>query len=125
MPRPNRRYDNPHYDLARVHAAARDRDVAVTDRARADAERVLPSDIVDLDLEISEIVRSLVRDEFEFSETQTRQYKGRSFVSVVDVYRIDFENRDLWLKLKIEQDLECLDVAVVISFHEWDDTRET
>ena len=122
MARANRRYKKPHYDIGRVHSAANTRDIVVTGKASHEALSALPTDIVDIDLEIQTILRSLVRDEFMFSEKRTRTIAGSKVISWVDVYRIDFEGLDLWLKLKVEQD-SCGDYVLVISFHNWDETR--
>ena len=122
MARPNRRYKKPHYELSRVHSVASARDIVITTRAVRDATRTLPPDIIDVGVELREIAASLTLEEFVFSERQTRRKDGKELVSVVDVYKIDFEGSECWLKLKLEQD-ESGDYVVVISFHEWDDSR--
>lgn len=121
MPRANRRTGKPHFAPSRVHAAAAARDIVITRRALHEGTRALPPDLIDIEGEIRALVGSLVIDEFEFAEFQTRQHGGTRKRSWVDVYRVDFENRDLWLKLKLEQDAQG-DFVVVISLHEWDDT---
>jgi hypothetical protein len=124
MARGNRRYDRPHFELARVHTAASQRTIVITRRAQAEGLAVLPPGIIELGAEIREIVVSLVIDEFEFSERRTRVVKGVRIESRVDVYRIDFEGRDLWMKIKLEQDASG-DFVVVISLHGWDPSRPT
>lgn len=42
----------------------------------------------------------------------------------VDVYRVDFEGCDLWLKIKLENDTSG-EFVVVISLHEWDESMPT
>ena len=122
MPRPNRQYDKPHYDLTRVHDTAAKRDIVVTGRASAEATRVFPPDLIDIDGEIREIIASLTPAEYEFTDKRTNKVGLKTFHSIVDVYRIDFEGVDIWIKIKIEQDCDG-DFVVVISFHEWDDSR--
>jgi Motility quorum-sensing regulator, toxin of MqsA len=122
MPRQNRRYEKPHYDLARVHSAAAHRDIVITGKASTEAVSALPRDIIDIDGEIREIVVSLTAEEFVFTEKRTRKIGPKRVTSIVDVYRVDFEGSDIWMKLKIEQD-NGGDFVLIISFHEWDTRR--
>lgn len=118
----NRFYDNPHYELSRVHQAAAARDIVLTRRASVEGAAALPSDIIDLDIEIREIVRSLVPGEFRFRERERRLVAGKRIYVWADVYRIDFEGCDVWLKLKLEPDRRGEHV-LVLTLHRWDDTR--
>jgi hypothetical protein len=122
MSRKDRTYDKPHYKLGLVHAAAAARDIVLTGTATADAERVLPRDLIDVDGQIREVVASLTIEEYEFTQTLVRKVGTKKIRSIVDVYRIDFEGADIWMKIKVEQDAEG-DYVVIISFHEWDDSR--
>ncbi len=121
MPKANRRTDRPRFSLADVHAAAATREIVITLRARTEGARALPADLIDLDDEIRAIIVSLVVDEFQFAEVRTRNVDGRRSRSWVDVYRVDFEGCDLWLKIKLETD-PAGQFVVVISLHEWDES---
>ena len=117
MNRRNRAYQEPHFALATVLAAAAHRDVIVTNRAAQEAGTSFPPDLVDLDVELREVVRSLVPEEFQFAQ---RQSLSAGAVTWVDVYRIDFEGCDIWLKIKLESDRHG-EYVVIISCHEWDE----
>jgi hypothetical protein len=41
----------------------------------------------------------------------------------VDVYQVQYDERDLWLKLKLELTEHSKQYALVVSFHEWDHSR--
>jgi hypothetical protein len=116
--RSDRIYDQPHFPLSTIVAVAVTRDILITDRAIREAELAFPSDLVDLDEQLREIVASLVPDEFQFAQRKILTGGG---VSWVDVYRIDFEGCDVWLKIKLESDKHGEYVAI-ISCHQWDES---
>jgi hypothetical protein len=118
----NRFYDSPHFELARVHKAAATRDVVLTRTAGYEGAAALPQDIIDLDTEIREIVRSLAPGEFQFRERKLRLVAEKRRYVWADVYRIDFEGCDVWLKLKLEPDRQG-EYVLVLSLHRWDDSR--
>ncbi len=117
MNRRDRAYQEPHFALPRVLLAALGRDVIITRRATQEAEAAFPADSIDLDAELRGIVRSLVPEEFQFAQRQTN---SKGAVTWVDVYRIDFEGCDIWLKIKLESDRHG-EYVVIISCHEWDE----
>lgn len=116
--RTDRDYRQPYYSLSLVISLAHAREIVLTGRAATGAVNVFPGDLIDLDYELREIVKSLVINEFQFAQRKSGIYGN---VSWVDVYRVDFEDCDVWLKLKTEQD-ETGDYVVIISCHEWDES---
>ncbi len=116
MVRRDRRIDRPRHPINRVREAARFGQIALTRKALREAELVLPSDLIDYEGEITGIVADLTLPEFQFAQERDGEW--------VDVYRVDFEGIDLWVKLKLEQDAGSPEMVVVISFHLWDDSRE-
>lgn len=116
MKRSDRVYQDPHYPLPEVQAAAK-RDIVITGKAVREARVAYPADLIDLESELRETVRTLLPEEFQFAQRKPIREGVHSWV---DVYRIDFEGCDIWLKLKIEHDAAGPHV-VVISCHQWDE----
>jgi hypothetical protein len=114
--RRDRRYDEPYYPLERVHEAVSFDQIALTRKARDEAEALFPDEPIEIAESITEIVGGLTRDEFRFSQERDGEW--------IDVYRVECEGCDVWLKLKLEKDPREPEMVIVISFHEWDDSRE-
>lgn len=115
MPRPNRRYRRAHFDLSRVREAAQFDQLVLTRKAFNEASQAFPADVIEIESAITDLIAGLDASEFQFSE---RRGDG-----TVDVYRIACEGVAIWLKLKIEKDTTGSEQVVIISFHEWDDSR--
>jgi hypothetical protein len=115
LPFGHKRFSNkPHYDPAFVRALVQSERIAFEPRALR-AARLLFPDVVDIVEEFSVVLADLRLEEFEY--TQVLQDR-----SPADIYHIEFEARDLYLKIKIENDPEDgNDVVAVISLHEWED----
>lgn len=102
--------------LERVRACIALRQFVVTRRAElVDGPRVLPPGTIAVFETIRSIVASLEERQWRF-----RQEKGGTWV---DVYRVEYEGRSLWLKLRLELNQHSKEYVVVVSFHEWDETR--
>lgn len=118
MSRRDRRYEGgPRYPLDRVRTCIRLGQFNLTRTANRDARRVLPPGTVDVFATVREIVSGLDERQWRFSQEKDRSW--------VDVYRAIYEGADLWVKLKLELTPATREYAVVVSFHEWDDTRPT
>jgi hypothetical protein len=117
MNRRDRRYgDGPHFALERVRACIRLGQFKFTRTAFRDAQRVLPPGTVAVDTAIREIVLDLDVDQWKFAQEKDGGW--------VDVYRVaQEEGVDLWVKLKVELTPQTKEYTVVVSFHEWDDSR--
>lgn len=115
-----KRRDQPEYPLETVRSLANAGKLAVEPRALRSAIEILPYDdprpLKKAREEIAYIIERLVMEEFEYRQ----DIPGRT---PADVYRVDWEEMDLYLKLKIEPDIEGPgeQVVTVLSFKPWTD----
>jgi len=116
MGRDNRRFDgDPHYPLVEVIRAAGVRLIEFTKKAiDLEAPRIMP-DVLNRREEIRRLVQQLTREQWVFEEEKNGGY--------VDVYRIRYGPRDVWLKIKLEPQQHAKKIVLVISFHEFDNDR--
>ena len=113
MSRTDRRYtDGPHHSLEQVRACIGLAQFTITRKALyTDGPRVLDS-VVDVFETIKELVLALREGQWRFAQEKDGGW--------VDVYQVKYDDRDLWLKLKLEMMAHAKQYAVVVSFHEWD-----
>jgi|GEM_PF-2111128 len=117
MKRSDRRYDGgPEYPLEKVRSCTSIPQFTLTRKAFVEAQRVLPAGAIDVFGTIKEIVLGLDETQWRFSQEKDGQW--------VDVYYVEYEGRDIWLKLKLELNQHSKEYTIVISFHEWDHSRE-
>ncbi len=115
-----KRRDQPEYPLDTVRSLAKAGKLAVEPRALRSAIEILPyadpRPSKRAREEIAYIIERLVTDEFEYRQ----EVPGRT---PADVYRVNWEDVDLYLKLKIEPDIEVpgAEVVAVLSFKPWTD----
>lgn len=116
-PRPDRRYDGgPHFPLEQVRRCTSLPQFRVSRKAQyTDGPRVLPPGTVDVFGTIKSLVLGLEEEQWQFSQEKDGRW--------VDVYRVEYSGRDIWLKLKLELMEHSKQYSVVISFHEWDHSR--
>lgn len=116
MPRDDRRYDGgPHHPLEQVRACTGLAQFRVTRKAQyTDGPRVLDG-VLDVFGTIKDLVLGLDEGQWCFAQEKDGGW--------VDVYQVQYEERDLWLKLKLELMEHSKRYAVVVSFHEWDHSR--
>jgi hypothetical protein len=120
MSREDRRYTGgPRHSLDEVRACTGLTQFRVTRKAQyTDGPRVLDG-VLDGVLDVFGTIKGLV---LALHEGQWRfaQEKDGGWV---DVYQVQYEERDIWLKLKLELMEHSKQYAVVVSFHEWDHSR--
>jgi len=116
MPRADRRYTGgPHHPLDQVRACTGLTQFRITRRAQyTDGPRVLAG-VLDVFGTIKELVLELDEEQWRFAQEKNGGW--------VDVYLVRYDERDLWLKLKLEMMEHSKQYAVVVSFHEWDHSR--
>jgi hypothetical protein len=116
--RSDRRYDGgPEYPLEKVRACTSLSQIRLSRRAQyTDGPRVLPAGTIDVFGTVKEMVLGLNETQWRFAQEKEGQW--------VDVYEVDYESRAIWLKLKLEIHQHSKEFAIVISFHEWDHSRE-
>jgi hypothetical protein len=78
------------------------------------ARRSFPPDIIRIDLEITDIVAALDSTEFVFSQ----EMRGRT---PADIYKVEFEGLDYYVKLKVEVSPLGHDVVTILQFKPWVD----
>ena len=117
MGRRDRRYDGgPEFPLEKVRACIAVSQFALSRKAEyTDGPRILPGGTIDVFGTVKGLVSELREDDWKFAQEMNGRW--------VDVYRVNYEGRDVWLKLKVELWQHAKEHAVVISFHEWDDDR--
>ena len=116
--RADRRYTgDPEYPLEKVRACISVAQFRITRKALyTDGPRVLPEGTIDVFGVIKGIVVGLEQNRWKFAQVEDGQW--------ADVYQVTHAGRDLWVKLKIELEPTAKEYAIVISFHEWDHSRE-
>lgn len=118
MPLFSKRRDQPEYPLEIVRSLANARKLLVEPRALRSAIEILPYEDPRPSRkareEIAYIIERLVKDEFEYRQ----EIPGHT---PADVYRVNWEDMDLYVKLKIEPDVETPGdkVVAVLSFKPW------
>lgn len=117
MTRSDRSYEEPYHDLQRVYMAVALRRLHITGKAQGEAREVFPEGTIKVSTEIAEIVGRLDRNEFAFCQEKSGEW--------VDVYKVPFRKIHLWVKIKLETDPETGEEVIVISFHQWDESRQT
>jgi hypothetical protein len=115
MGKTNRSYEEPHYDLERVHMAVALRRVHFTRKAQEEARALLPPGTIKVSAEIAAVVGSLEREAFAFCERRAGEW--------VDVYRVARTGFAIWVKIKLETSPDTGEEVIVISFHRWDEAR--
>lgn len=116
MARADRRYTGePHYPLVQVRACTGLMQFRLTRKVQySDGPRALPG-VIDVFGTIKDLVLALDEGHWRFAQEKDGSW--------VDVYQVQYEDRDLWLKLKLEMMAHSRQYAVVVSFHEWDHSR--
>lgn len=116
--RTDRRYTgDPEYPLDKVRACISVSQFRVTRKAQyVDGPRVLPPGTIDVFGSIKEIVVGLTEACWSFAQVEDGEW--------ADVYRVVHHATELWVKLKIELEPTAKEYAIVISFHEWDHSRD-
>jgi hypothetical protein len=115
-----KRRDQPEYPLETVRSLANAGKLFVEPRALISAIEILPYEDPRPSHrareEIAYIIERLVALEFEFRQ----EIPDRT---PADVYRVNWEEMDLYIKLKIESNIEVSDqqVVTVLSFKPWTD----
>jgi hypothetical protein len=116
----HKRRDQPEYPLEKIRSLAKAGKLLVEPRALRSAIEILPYDDPrpgkKAREEIAYIIEQLVVDEFEYRQDISDR-------TPADVYRVNWEDLDLYVKLKIEPDFEHPgeQVVSVLSFKPWTD----
>lgn len=116
----HKRRDHPEYPLEKIRSLAKSGRMLVEPRALKSAVEILPYDDPrpgkKAREEIAYVIEQLVVDEFEYRQ----EIPDRT---PADVYRVNWEDLDLYVKLKIEPDFEAPGehVVTVLSFKPWTD----
>jgi hypothetical protein len=116
--RPHREYDHPFYPIEEVVALARQSAVTLNNRSWVEAGKYFGDEVIAVKAEIIDLLLELRIEEWQFRQVKNGEW--------VDVYRVGLYESypDAWVKLKIERP-KGKRTVMVISFHEWDNARET